>query len=201
MPSDLNLVAEKLEMPDAGVYFYREAFTAQQNHRFLTGLIQGVAWRQDKIKLFGQEFLQPRLSAWYADAGKTYRYSNLLLEPLPWTPLLLEIKARTEAVTRQTFNSVLLNYYRHGQDSMGWHADDEPELGINPVIASVSFGAGRRFQFRHKYRKELPKINLALTAGSILLMQGATQHFWQHQLPKTTRVPEARINLTFRFII
>jgi alkylated DNA repair dioxygenase AlkB len=201
MPAAPNALPEKLTMPDAEVWFYPQVFTTPESERLLTELINTTAWRHDKIKLFGKEFWQPRLSAWYADAGKSYRYSNLSLEPLPWTPAILEIKARVEATVPHTFNSVLLNYYRHGQDSMGWHADNEPELGLNPVIASVSLGASRRFDLRHKHRKNVPKVSLDLTSGSILLMGGTTQHFWQHQLPKTARINEVRLNLTFRTIL
>ncbi len=196
-----KLIPEKLNLPDADVWFYPGVFTTLESERLLTELITTTAWRHDKIKLFGKEFWQPRLSAWYADAGKSYAYSNLQLNPLPWTPVLLELKARVEATVPHTFNSVLLNYYRHGQDSMSWHADDEPALGLNPVIASVSLGASRRFDLRHKHRKDVPKTSFYLTDGSILLMRGATQHFWQHQLPKTARVNESRLNLTFRTII
>jgi alkylated DNA repair dioxygenase AlkB len=141
----------------------------------------------------------PRLSAWYGDAGAVYTYSGLRLEPLPWTPVLLEIKQATERLSGTRFNSVLLNLYRDGQDSMGWHSDDEPELGPEPVIASVSLGALRRFVFQHKKRRW--RIALDLEPGSVLLMAGATQHHWRHALPKTRRPVAPRINLTFRTIL
>ena len=140
------------------------------------------------------------MTAWYGDAGKTYCYSGITVEPIPWTPLLLSIKTRVEAVANTTFNSVLLNYYRGEQDSVSWHSDDEPELGQNPVIASVSFGATRKFQFKHKTNPDL-RAAIDLTPGSLLIMAGATQHFWKHQIPKTTKPVGARINLTFRVII
>ncbi|PIQ22289.1 MAG: alpha-ketoglutarate-dependent dioxygenase AlkB [Cytophagales bacterium CG18_big_fil_WC_8_21_14_2_50_42_9] len=150
--------------------------------------------------MFGKQIWLPRLTAWYGDPGKTYQYSGIQNEPLPWIPALLEIKQAVETLAGVPFNSVLLNYYRHGQDSMGWHADDEPKLGTNPVIASVSFGQTRRFNFRHRTIKALPKKSVLLTHGSLLLMQGSTQHFWQHQLPKTKAISAPRLNLTFRII-
>lgn len=195
-----NLTPEKLTMPDAEVYLYDQAYSETDVARVFDLLLNTTAWRQETLKLFGKEVLQPRLSAWYGDAGKAYTYSNLRMEPLPWTPVLLEIKTKVEAYVQHTFNSVLVNYYRHGQDSMGWHADNEPELGLNPVIASVSLGACRRFDFRHTTRKEIPKVQILLPSGSILLMAGSTQHYWQHQVPKTKQVAEPRINLTFRKI-
>jgi alkylated DNA repair dioxygenase AlkB len=141
----------------------------------------------------------PRLSAWYGDPGAIYSYSGLRLEPLPWTPVLLEIRQVVTDLAETPFNSVLLNLYRDGQDSMGWHSDAEPELGRNPVIASVSLGAVRRFVLRHKKRKE-QHIALELESGSVLVMGGALQHYWRHALPKIRQAVGPRINLTFRLI-
>ncbi len=121
------------------------------------------------------------------------------MEPQPWNSVLIIVKEKVEAIAHTRFNSVLLNLYRDGRDSVGWHSDDEPELGKNPVIASVSFGASRRFVFRHKYQKNL-KLEMELTHGSLLMMKGSTQHFWQHQVPKTSRAFQPRVNLTFRWI-
>lgn len=187
-------------MPDAEVLYYRACFSGEESTHYWQELQTDIAWRQEAIKLFNKEIPQPRLTAWYGDEGAIYSYSNIVNHPLPWTATLQEIKARAEEIAQASFNSVLLNYYRHGQDSMGWHQDNEPELGANPIIASVSFGATRRFQFRHKKRKDLDTITIVLEHGSLLLMQGATQHYWKHQLPKTTQAVGVRINLTFRFI-
>ncbi len=159
-------------------------------------LLHETAWRADSITLWGKQFLQPRLSAWHGD--KSYTYSGLTMQALPFTPLLAEIKQAVEAASGHVFNSVLLNYYRDGRDSMGMHSDDEAELGPNPAIASVSFGATRTFILRHKRSKHT--IKLDLTDGSMLLMAGAMQANWSHGINKLTRPCGARINLTFRFI-
>lgn len=160
-----------------------------------------IAWRQDRITLYGRSIPLPRLQAWYGAGAKPYAYSGITMQARPWTPALLHIKGRVEAAAGAHFTNALLNLYRHGRDSVDWHSDDEAALGQNPVIASLSLGAARRFQMRHKKRKELPAVELQLTHGSLLLMQGATQHHWRHRLPKVSaRGGEvgARINLTFR---
>ena len=149
--------------------------------------------------IYGKEIDLPRLTAWYGDEGKNYSYSGIKVVPMKWTPTLLEIKSKIELVSGVIFNSVLLNYYRTGKDSVSWHSDDEPELGKNPPIGSVSFGAKRPFQLKHIENKNL-KGTVELTNGSFLLMKGPTQHFWQHQIPKTTKQIGERINLTFRII-
>ncbi|WP_313702931.1 alpha-ketoglutarate-dependent dioxygenase AlkB [Massilia sp.] len=153
-------------------------------------------WRQDSIVLFGKQHLQPRLTAWYGDAS--YTYSGLRLEPLPWTPLLAELSAAVETACACRFNSVLLNYYRNERDSMGMHSDDEPELGPEPAIASLSLGATRSFILRHKRNKCTRKLDLH--DGSLLLMSGSLQSNWLHGIHKATRSLGERINLTFRFI-
>jgi alkylated DNA repair dioxygenase AlkB len=140
---------------------------------------------------------QPRLTAWYGDDGKAYVYSGIINHPLPWTALLLALKAKAEGFAENAFNSVLLNYYRDGSDSVGWHADDEPELGERPVIASLSFGATRTFELRRRTTGKVTKV--PLTSGSILVMRGTTQHHWIHRVPKEPGCA-SRINLTFRFI-
>ncbi|HWQ32182.1 MAG TPA: alpha-ketoglutarate-dependent dioxygenase AlkB [Blastocatellia bacterium] len=187
-------------MPDAEIFLDQAFFSAEESDRLFRQLSEQIAWRQEKIRLYGKEFNQPRLTAWYGDAGASYTYSNLTLQPLAWIAPLTEIRERCGEAAGVNFNSVLLNLYRDGQDSMGWHQDNEPELGVNPVIASVSLGATRQFQFRHKKRKDLSLISLELTHGSLLLMKGTTQHYWRHQVPKSSKVTEARINLTFRVI-
>lgn len=154
-------------------------------------------WRQDSIVLFGKAHLQPRLTAWYGDAS--YTYSGLRLDPLPWTPLLAQIRAAVEQACGRRFNSVLLNYYRNERDSMGMHSDDEPELGPEPTIASLSFGATRSFILRHKRNKRTVKLDLH--DGSLLLMSGSLQSNWLHGINKSTRLIGERINLTFRYIV
>ncbi|MGH9839117.1 MAG: alpha-ketoglutarate-dependent dioxygenase AlkB family protein [Blastocatellia bacterium] len=191
---------EPFALPDAEVTLNHQIFTPAESDCFFAELLSHTSWSQGEIKLYGKLYREPRLTAWYGDEGKSYSYSGITLHPLPWTPLLAEIKDRVDEAAQTTFNSVLLNLYRDGRDSNSWHQDNEPELGRNPAIASVSFGATRRFQMRHKFRKELPKVEMDLEHGSLLLMTGPTQHFWQHQIPKTARPIEPRINLTFRVI-
>jgi alkylated DNA repair dioxygenase AlkB len=150
--------------------------------------------------LWNKEHLQPRLSAWHGDAGARYSYSGVMLEPHRWTDTLLRIKEDVEHATGQRFNSVLLNLYRNEGDSVGWHSDNETELGSRPVIASLSLGETRRFKLRHKTRKDQKTISLALTDGSLLVMSGTTQKFWRHAIDKEREPKDARINLTFRNI-
>ena len=160
---------------------------------------KNIAWRLDSILMFGKMIPQPRFTAWYGDEGKSYKYSGLTMQPKPWNEGLLTLKKAIEPLAKVTFNSVLLNWYRDGQDHMGWHADNEPELGKNPTIASVNFGVSRRFLLRRKDNKN-EKIEILLHHGSLLLMRSAMQHFWQHSLPKAAKVKENRVNLTFRVI-
>ena len=157
-------------------------------------------WQQESITLFGKTHLQPRLLAWYGDPGAAYRYSGKTHQPLPWTPLLLDLRGRMEALAGATFNSVLLNYYRDQRDSMGLHADDEPELGPQPVIASLSLGQERVLLFRHKRDRSAEGLDIALPDGSVLLMRGVTQDNWKHGIRKRSRHCDGRINLTFRCI-
>ncbi|WP_116473766.1 alpha-ketoglutarate-dependent dioxygenase AlkB family protein [Zobellella maritima] len=156
-----------------------------------------VPWQQHRLRLFGKIHDEPRLSCWMGELP--YRYSGQLRQPVPWTPTVQAIRERVIDICRQEFNGVLLNLYRHGRDSMGWHADDEPELGQNPVIASVSLGATRRFLLRHRHSDQ--RRVLELGHGSLLVMAGEMQHHWQHALPKTTSATGRRINLTFRTVI
>lgn len=160
---------------------------------------ENIRWQRDHIRMFGKTVAVPRFSAWYGDEGKSYTYSGLKLNPHPWNDLLQGIREAVEQQTGCAFNSVLLNWYRDGTDSMGWHADDEPELGPNPVIASVNLGASRRFLLRRKDDHQC-KWELTLTHGSLLLMRGRMQHFWQHAIPKEKKITSLRINLTFRTI-
>lgn len=169
---------------------------ALPNSEVLARLIGETAWRAETVTVYGKRHLQPRLTAWHGEAR--YRYSGLTLEPLPFSPLLEQIRAAVEAATGRRFNSVLLNYYRNERDSMGMHSDDEPELGLAPAIASLSFGATRSFILRHKRSKRTVKLDL--TDGSLLLMGGALQRNWLHGVNRQARPAGARINLTFRYI-
>lgn len=158
-----------------------------------------MAWRQERIRVYGREHAVPRLTAWYGDRGATYTYSGIRHEPQPWSPTLVAMRERIEAAAGARFNSVLLNRYRTGADSNGWHADDEPELGPAPVIASVSLGAARRFALRR--RGETRRlVTLVLEHGSLLIMSGRSQQEYQHTVPKEARVAGERINLTFRLV-
>ena len=163
----------------------------------LKQLIDETPWRADTIVVYGKRYLQPRLSAWYGEAG--YTYSGLTLDPLPMTPLLARLRVEVEHWTGHRYNSVLLNYYRDGADSMGMHADDEPELGPAPAIASLSLGATRTFILRHKASKRTVKIDL--NDGSLLLMAGSLQKHWLHGINKTVKPLGPRVNLTFRYVI
>jgi alkylated DNA repair dioxygenase AlkB len=194
-----HMLSVSLSLPDADLIFYPSFLDAQESDRLFTALMQTIAWRQDWITLYGRSLPQPRLTAWYGDRDKSYTYSGITMSPVDWTPTLLALKAKVDAVSPAVFNSVLLNLYRDGNDSMGWHSDDEPELGPNPIIGSLSLGGTRRFLLRHRFEKHL-KHQLELTSGSFLLMQGTTQHYWQHHVPKTKRLVSPRINLTFRVI-
>lgn len=192
---------EPVPMPDADVRFMPAFYRMPLSDQYRKRLLDEIDWRQEKIILWGKEHLQPRLSAWYGDAGSGYAYSGIALTPQPWTETLLRIKADIENATGHRFNSVLLNLYRNEQDSVGWHSDAEPELGTMPVIASLSLGETRIFRFRHKFRKELKQVQIALDDGSLLLMAGTTQRFWQHAVLKERDAHGSRINLTFRTIL
>ena len=178
--------------------FYPNFFNLQESDNFFHLLRVNIEWKQESMKLYGKMVNFPRLTAWYGDSDKSYSFSGITLQPRGWTDELLEIKKRLESVIQVHFNSVLLNLYRSGNDSISWHSDNEKELGRNPIIGSVNFGAKRTFQLRHTQTKE--KIDIELTHGSLLIMLGETQHFWQHQVPKTAREVKERINLTFRVL-
>jgi alkylated DNA repair dioxygenase AlkB len=162
-------------------------------------LIEEISWRQDEIVLFGRPILQPRLVCWMADPGIALRYSGLTIEATSWAEPLTYIKHLIETKTGYRFNGVLLNYYRHGTDSMGWHADDEPELGPDPVIASISLGAERKFQLKPKSGPSAVQ-TILLEHGSLLLMGTGSQRYYKHQVPKVSRPIGPRINLTFRLM-
>lgn len=181
----------------ADCLFVRDA--VQDSEELFCLLQNEIAWREEPIKMFGKSMLQPRLLAWYGDANANYRYSGTTHSPLPWTPSLTRLKDQVEALTKSSFNSVLLNLYRDGNDSMGYHSDDEPELGRQPVIASLSFGAERRFNIKHKQTGEL--ISFDLPHNSLFVMKGDFQRTWKHSIPKTKKKVGPRINLTFRQIV
>ncbi len=192
---------EKIEfkIPDAEIEYYPNFFGGVLATELFQKLIEETPWQQDRITLFGKTHAQPRLTALFGNEGKTYRYSNVVMYPHAWSPVLTDIKTKIEEVCSEHFTTVLLNYYRDGKDSNGWHADNERELGRNPIIASVSFGAERNFHLQHNTIKD-QKLKIKLEHGSLLVMKGATQHFWKHQIPKTALPVGARINLTFRII-
>ena len=160
----------------------------------------GLPWQVHRIRMFGRELEAPRLSCWIGDPGTTYRYSGVAHRPHPWPSTLLPLRARLAAETGVDFNSVLANLYRDGRDAMGWHSDDEPELGVRPLIASLSLGATRRFMLRAR-REPSRRHVFELVHGSLLLMRGETQSGWRHALPRTARQVGPRINLTFRRIL
>jgi alkylated DNA repair dioxygenase AlkB len=189
-----------LDLPDAEVLFCPDFFPTADADRLLRELLETTAWRREAFKVYGKEVPFPRLTAWYGDEGTAYTYSGLKNIPALWTPAILEVKRAVEPACGVTFNSVLLNRYRTGKDSVSWHADDEPEFGKNPVIASVSFGGSRLFQYRRKKRKQL-KACVELTHGSLLIMRGGTQENWLHQIPKTKKTVGERLNLTFRVVV
>ncbi|MDI9257615.1 MULTISPECIES: alpha-ketoglutarate-dependent dioxygenase AlkB family protein [Flavobacterium] len=186
-------------VPDAEIVYFPEFFETLQADDFLERLKNDIPWQQDHITVYGKTHPQPRLTALFGNEGKPYSYSNIVMQPHAWNPLLMFIKTKIEEVCPENFTTVLLNYYRDGKDSNGWHADNERELGRNPVIASVSFGAERVFHLQHNTIKE-EKLKITLEHGSLLLMKGTTQHFWKHQIPKTSKEIGPRINLTFRIL-
>jgi len=191
--------SEIISLPDAELEYFPNFLNTEKADLLLQKLLKEVPWQQQNIKLFGKEIPQPRLTAFYAEQGISYTYSGLQLIPNSFSTELWELKQKTQDLSGFDFNTCLANLYRHGNDSMGWHADDEKVLGKNPVIASISLGGIRRFQFKHKTNKDL-KESIELLHGSLLIMKGSMQHFWKHQLPTTKKEVAPRINLTFRKI-
>jgi alkylated DNA repair dioxygenase AlkB len=191
---------EPIPMPDADVSYLDHLELAQTDTQVLQRLIAEVPWRSEEVVMWGRRVPQPRLTAWYGDAGASYAYSGIQLHPLPWTPIVLDIKTRIEETVGSIFNSVLINYYRDHHDSIGFHSDNEPELGERPVIASLSLGEERTFVLKHKRAKLISPVHLRLASGSLLLMKGDTQHYWRHGVLKESRSCGPRINLTFRQI-
>ena len=186
-------------LPNAEIVYIDNFFDLDQANLLFDKLKSDIPWQQDDITVYGKLYPQPRLTALYGNEGKPYSYSNIVMQPHLWNPLTTFIKEKVEEAAQEQFTTVLLNLYRNGKDSNGWHADNERELGRNPVIASVSFGAVRPFYLKHN-TIENQKLKIDLDHGSLLIMKGETQHFWKHQIAKTARPIGERINLTFRII-
>jgi len=190
-----------LPIPGAEV-FYASTFDVRYEPQTLMHcLINQVPWRTENVVVWGKSYPQPRLIAWYGDAGRSYQYSGVTLEPLPWIEPLQVVRERVQHAVDCNFNSVLLNYYRDNRDSMGFHSDDEKELGYRPVIASISLGEERTFILKHKRDRAVKPVRLGLESGSLLLMKGDTQANWKHGIEKEKRPCGPRVNLTFRRII
>lgn len=183
---------------DSEIQYVANAFTAREADRLFQSLLDAIPWRTATLTIAGQKRPLPRLQCWMADQGRSYSYSGLKLSPHPWNPDVLRIKARLEQLCEHSFNSVLLNYYRGGSDSVSWHADDETELGPNPIVASVSLGAQRTLEFKPKFNLTTPKKQIVLGSGSILIMGKTIQNNWLHQIPKISGTIDPRISLTFR---
>ena len=190
-----------IKADNLSVEYIENFFDYDQSQLYMNHLTNDIKWKREKIRMWGREIVTKKRIAWYADEGKSYTYSGSTFHPDQWNELLLEIKKHVEQYIRFQFNSVLLNEYPNGKVGMGWHSDDERELGIDPIIASLSFGANRDFIFKHKTDKCFENIKIHLKSGSLLLMLGSTQHHWKHSLPKRLKVREPRINLTFRKIL
>ena len=188
-----------LGLPDATVYYYPNFISPGRATTIFKTLLKETDWQQDDITVFGKTYPQPRLTALFGENANPYTYSNITMHPVSFPKILIPLKNKVEQITGKKFTTCLANLYRNGQDSNGWHADNEKELGAEPVIASVSFGAGRNFHLKHRTRKDL-KRKVELTHGSLLIMQGKTQTHWLHQISKTKKLVSERINLTFRVI-
>jgi alkylated DNA repair dioxygenase AlkB len=188
------------ELPDAMIKYYPNFLNTKEADLYLEQLTKETPWRNDPITVFGKTYPQPRMTSLHGHTTDSYGYSGIVMQPNPMSKPLLDIEQKLHAFTKEAFTTVLLNLYRDGQDSNGWHADNEKELGVNPVIASVSLGASRFFHLKHNNDKS-QRLKLELTNGSLLLMEGATQHFWKHQIAKTAKKVDPRINLTFRKVL
>jgi alkylated DNA repair dioxygenase AlkB len=199
-PEEQEKAFEVISLPDGEILFMRNFFTPTEAKLYFDLLQNNISWKQEEVRFYGKTYPVPRKTAWYGYEGFNYSYSGITCFPEIWTKELLEIKSQIERfIPEEDFTSVLLNLYNNGNDKMGWHADDEKELGRNPTIASVSLGETRRFDIKHKQDKDL-QFKFELTSGSLLIMRGALQHHWVHQIPAQKKVKEPRINLTFRTI-
>ena len=187
---------ENLLPCDGEAYYHGSVFGESESEEILGSLIEGIPWRHDQAVMFGKRIVTARKVAWFADGGVSYSYSGTVKRAHLWTELLLRLKSAAQIRTGATYNSCLLNLYHDGSEGMGWHSDDEKSIEVGSSIASLSFGAEREFSFRNKATEE--KVSVMLENGGLLNMKGETQRFWQHQLPKTKKVDEPRVNLTFR---
>ena len=193
-----SIQPENLALKNAQLYYYANLIQTDTASLWYQALKDELNWQQESLIVYGKEHLIPRMQSLYGDSGLSYQYSKKRFAVTPWTENLLQLKTMVEQVSGAKFNCVLANWYRNGQDCMGWHADDEAELGKSPVIASLSLGAIRTFKFKHRLTTETHSIELA--NGSLLIMAGTTQEFWYHSLPKRASVEQGRINLTFRYL-
>jgi alkylated DNA repair dioxygenase AlkB len=192
---------ERHLIQDGELQIARRFIFSDKANAYFQLLLHNIQWKQEEIVVFGKKHLEPRLTAWYADEGTHYAYSNKILQPKDWSVELLELKTKIEDILPgKSFNSVLLNLYRDGNDKMGWHSDNEKELGPNPCIASLSFGATRFFDLKHKQDKT-KRFRFELSSGTLLVMSGSLQDYWLHQVPPQKKVKEPRINLTFREVV
>jgi alkylated DNA repair dioxygenase AlkB len=191
---------ERQPIANAAVSYLEKLDFGRPVDDVLADLIDQIEWKHQDVVIKGKTFKQPRLTAWYGDAGAGYTYSGLSLDPLPWTPLLEAIKTVVEEETGCHFNSALLNLYRNNRDSIGFHSDNEPELGKNPTVASVSFGHEREFILKPKWNRPGPTHRIRLASGSLLVMAGETQRNWLHGVEKETAPCGPRVNITFRRI-
>jgi len=191
---------QHFRLPNAELIYIPQFFTKQESDIYFKAIETETNWQHDDITVFGKTYKQPRLTALFGDSNQTYGYSNIIMHPEPFTPTLQNIKGKVERYADFMFNTLLINLYRNGNDSNGWHADNEKELGKNPVIASVSFGEARPFHFKHRTLQD-QRHKLSLEHGSLLLMKGEMQHHWLHQIAKTKKNIKPRINLTFRKLV
>lgn len=199
-PEEQEKAFEVISLSNGEILFMRNFLSPTKAKHYFNLLQNNISWKQEEVRFYGKTYPVPRKTAWYGYEGFNYSYSGITCYPEIWTKELLEIKSQIEQfIPEEDFTSVLLNLYNNGNDKMGWHADDEKELGINPTIASVSLGETRRFDIKHKQNKEL-HYKFELTSGSLLIMRGALQHHWIHQIPTQKKVKDPRINLTFRTI-
>ena len=195
------LECQKHQLGESTITEYPFAFTEQLAKNYLELLISNIDWQQDLLKIAGKKILVPRLQCWMGDKASDYGYSGLRLKPQPWQQPVLDIKSKVEKIAGLAFNSALLNFYRNGQDSVAWHADDEIELGGSPIIVSVSIGAERIFELKPKKSLRRQKYQMLLKSGSVLIMGNTLQNNYLHQLPKVKGLNEPRVNLTFRNIV
>ena len=195
-----NEINSSTSLQKLEIEYVKDFFNKTESDILFDLLKKEIEWKQDFIEMYGKSHPLPRLTAWYGDKNKSYTYSGISMTSLPWTKELLKVRRKLEEFSKQKFNSVLLNYYRSGNDSVSWHSDDEEELGEFPIIGSLSFGSLRRFRLRNKQNKKLTH-TYDLGNGSLLIMKGTTQKLWEHEVPKTKKKVSGRINLTFRYIV